>query len=148
MIEPQHIAMNAKLHGVTGEPHKEGAAGFYHTGGAWYAEGALRNRDFDDQIMIGFYHEDGGTTGEFSLNFGTFRHVTPGGRWMRLNVFTDGLNALLNMPTLLVALAKYDPRSSMPPVNNTTAIDCPTPQEIIDLLLSLGFQDRTDRKPR
>ncbi len=45
--------------------------GFYHTGAQYYAQGdmlkLLMGRDEVDEIMIGMYHDDGGTAGEFAI---------------------------------------------------------------------------------
>ena len=76
--------------------------------------------------MIGFYHPKGGSPGEFAIrwiNLG--KESVP-----RLEAFNDSWKALFEMPELISALAKIDHRKY-------------TQQQIMDILLSLGYEDHT-----
>ena len=82
--------------------HSECKRQYVHTGAAWYAGTALNRPDEIDEIMIGYYHPDGGTTGEFSI-----RWYTLGGKAApRLEVYDDAWNALQGFRDVLDGLAE------------------------------------------
>ncbi len=106
--------------------------GFYHTGAAWYAPSALATQRCSDpaadEIVIGMYHSDGGTMGEFAIRWMTVGHkATP-----RLEVFNDAWQALAKFPDLLELLANHDGQNI-------------TPEKLCTLLVNLGLWDKTER---
>jgi hypothetical protein len=143
MIEPHHITMLARLKGVTLARHIEAdmQPGFLQTSKMAWAESALKNVDYYDEVHVGWYskNSEGGTTGEFSFQFGRFSdpgsaRLAGGGRWMRTRIYCDGWNALANMPELIVALAQRDTFGG----ENQS----PTPEEFCEMLVRIGIEDR------
>lgn len=112
--------------------------GFHHTSEAWYAKTTFldpHDPDIVDEVNFGFYPEDGGTYGEMTMNWHRLeKHRPP---CPRLNVFSDGWLALINIPGLLKSLAEYD---------SYTDGDRLTPKGFCDLLKELGFRDLTRRE--
>ena len=97
---------------------------------SWYGKMKISEMNFVDNLTIGFYHEEGGTSGEFSIQWDyLLNNIVP-----QLKAFDDGWNALANMPELLEYLASVD--------DQHTTIDV-----FVDNLLRLGFADRTAKKP-
>lgn len=131
--EPHHIIMSARLAGVKREPD-DSYRTYYRTDRAFYAESAMARREYTAEIMISQACPDGGTYGEYAFRFGTF--ASSGRKWMRLEVFEDGLRTLVNHADLLVALAQMTATNGEPP-------DPPSPEEIETVLQRLGFVDRT-----
>lgn len=81
-----------------------------------------------DEIMIGMYHPEGGTTGEFGVRWTMLgRELTP-----RLEVFNDAWNALLRFDDLLHWMASVDDKHV-------------TPQAFAEALRGLGIKDLTRR---
>ena len=106
--------------------HFECKRRFYHLSRAWYGDANLRGSDIIDEILFGFYHPDGGTTGEMSIKWIDLSgKATP-----MLVCFDDGWDALNEMIDIIPALAKFD------------GLD-PTPESICELLLLCGFEDAT-----
>lgn len=102
---------------------------FSHLKEAYYGENILKHADFEDDITLGFYHADGGTTGEFSIkwvNIGS--KVVP-----KLEAFDDSWNALLCFADVLQKMAEND--------NNNL-----TPQEFCELLKTCDITDITKRE--
>jgi hypothetical protein len=146
MIEAHHITMLARLQGVTPKRHDDAGMrpGFLQTSKMAWADSALKDVDYYDEVHVGWYAigESGGTTGEFSFQFGRFKATTTaniaGDRsWMRARIYCDGWNALANMPELIVALAQRDTLGGEYP--------SPTPEEFCAMLVGLGFEDRSLR---
>jgi hypothetical protein len=106
--------------------------GFTVLSQSWYGPANLRGSDeIQDEIMIGMYHPDGGTTGEFGI-----RWIKLGGKYSpRLEVFDDSWHALWQFADLLERLPDFDGED-------------PEPSRIMALLLQLGVKDLTDRRPR
>ena len=92
---------------------------------AWYAEANLRH-DLLDEIMIGFYHPGGGTTGEFAIRW----EELGGESTPRLEAFDDSWSALWEFRDLLEKLAEVDDQDI-------------TPVQLCDILISLGIEDNT-----
>ena len=102
---------------------------FSRLGEAWYAATALRD-GVNEEVCIGFYCPDGGTTGEFSVEWKTL-----GGKSVpELRCFSDGWSALANIPGLLAMLEQMDEAD-------------PTPDAFCLGLLALGLTDGTPRTP-
>lgn len=102
-----------------------GIKAFMVTNEAFYARSLPPDRP--NEIMIGFYYEEGGTDGEFAIRW---RDVAP-----RLEVFEDAWKALKQMPELLDLLAQMDGKNI-------------TPKELSSELLKIGFKDYTEREER
>lgn len=95
---------------------------------AYYAEACMRREEFMDEIMIGMYHRDGGTSGEFAV-----RWIRVGSKWSpHLEVFDDAWHALTQFPDLLAAMAEHDSEDM-------------GPDAFAELLRGLGIKDRTQR---
>ena len=109
--------------------HSGDNRGFTWTGQAWYGKSALSHLNYTDEVTIGYYAEDGGTSGEFSI-----RWIPLSGESVpKLEVFNDGWHALATMPDLIAALSEADDQNI-------------TPAQLCEVLLSLGFRDRTERR--
>lgn len=122
------------LLGISVEPHRGGYKGFTQTTRAsYYREDAgLLEKDVVEHFNIGFYYDEGGTTGEFGVVFERVGgEVVP-----RLLAYADGWHALLCMPELLALLGR-------------TARQYPsqrkyiTPDQFRANLIEIGFVDRT-----
>lgn len=101
---------------------------FVHVAEAWYAASAASPHTIDE-ITVGIYHEDGGTTGEFDIRWTKVGHnVVP-----RLEAFDDSWAALMQFKDLLEAMSLIDNQGI-------------TPMAFCGLLKSLGISDKTPRK--
>lgn len=79
-----------------------------------------------DEINIGFYHPDGGTTGEFQITWSELAgNIVP-----RLEVFDDGWHALFQFNDMLEQMAKVDGENIKP-------------GDFCKLLVALGIEDMT-----
>jgi len=106
--------------------HVDCIRGFTHLSRAWYADANLKDADYVDEIVVGFYHPEGGTTGEFAIKWAEL-----GGKIvLKLSVYDDAWDALLNFKDLLELMAIADDQNI-------------TPDEFCILLRSLGIEDRT-----
>ena len=110
--------------------HEGCVRGFHHMSATYYGREMLRGMDYSDEVVIGFYDEQGGgTSGEFTIKW-----VTLGGESVpKLQLFSDAWDALFQMQDLMAALSELD------------ASD-PAPSQICDLLIGLGFTDFTRRE--
>ena len=100
---------------------------FVQVSRAWYAKSSLVD-DTIDEIVIGFYHPDGGTTGEFVLQWVCINNrPTP-----ILYSFEDSWNALWSFQDLLEKMADLDGEN-------------PSPEQICQILLELGVEDATPK---
>lgn len=106
--------------------------GFYHLNESWYAPLPGNYKDRLDEVMIGFYAPEGGTSGEFAV------------RWLdvaskdvpRLEVFADAWETLAHFQDVLTAMAHADSKN----------ID---PLRFCEILRQCGLIDRTQRvQPR
>ena len=101
--------------------------GFVFRSEAWYASTANEPGTLDE-IMVGMYHPEGGTTGEFKI-----RWVSVGGRWTpRLEVFDDAWDALQRFGDMLAWMATVDDEHV-------------SPQSFARALRDLGIKDLTER---
>jgi hypothetical protein len=109
--------------------HDDGFRGFSVLSEAWYGKYTLaRNDDVSEEIMLGIYHPEGGTTGEFAI-----RWMKVGERFTpRLEVFHDAWDAMWRFADVLEGLASMDGQR-------------PKPDRVTHLLRTLGIKDRTDR---
>ena len=58
--------------------HEECKRGFTHLSASWDGKACLGHDEYVDQVMIGFYHHEGGTTGEFAIRWMSLSgNVTP-----------------------------------------------------------------------
>lgn len=95
---------------------------------AWYGAANLRSADYTDQISIGMYHLEGGTSGEFTVQW-----IPLLGRpFAQLQVFDDAWDALHQFQDVLAKMAERDKENI-------------TPEEFAELLLSCGVVDQTKR---
>lgn len=102
--------------------------GFIWTSQAYYAKTALATRDVLDNITIGMYHPEGGTTGEFTIEW-----TELGGReCAQLKAYDDSWSALQLFGDVLAKVAEHDDAGL-------------TPAQLAELLLSCGVVDLTDR---
>ncbi len=108
--------------------HEGCKRGFNHLSAAWYGKECLNDNETVDKVIIGFYHPEGGTTGEFSIRWMSLSgKVTP-----LLEVFDDAWHALYEFRDVLAKLAEHD-SEDMPP-----AVLCA-------LLVECGIEDMTQR---
>lgn len=96
---------------------------------SWYrnAHRQMNTSDAIEIFMIWFRHPEGGTTGEFQVQW-----VLLGGRAVpRLEVFDDAWHALASMPELIEALANVNGKNI-------------APADFCKMLIELGFSDETE----
>lgn len=141
-IGPHHILLQAKLRGIPA-PNPEGFLAYYKSHEAYYAYSWKTTANCDAEIMISLSSPDGGTFGEFSIQFGQFdqNNGLAGTPWMRLQVYEDALQVLVHQVeffTALAALCKAD---------EFQRAHTPTPAEVEDLLKALGYTDKTRYVP-
>ena len=112
------------------DKHEGNIRGFHHMSRAWYGPAVLsRGGDVVDSLSIGFYAEGGGTSGEFIIDWIRLGgKVTP-----RLKAFDDSWDALRLCADLIDRLAIHDE-------------DDPSPDQIVEELLLLGFTDLTEKE--
>ena len=105
----------------------EGIWGFHWLSRAWYSDTMLRDAEFEDEVMVGFYSEDGGTDGEFAVRWFDLglSGLTP-----QVQAFDDSWAAMWERRDLLESLAAKDNQNI-------------TPEELVEILVTLGFQDLT-----
>lgn len=104
--------------------HENSKRGFMRLSEAWY--GSLNAAE---EVMLGFYHNNGGTSGEFAI------------RWMKINgkeaprleAFDDSWSALYEFRDVLAKLAERD--------NENIG-----PTELCSLLVECGIEDMTQRQ--
>ena len=109
-----------------GRAHFKDYLGFSRYTETWYAQKLTDG--VTECITIGFYSEDGGTSGEFEVKW-----VGLGGRSVpQLVAFDDSWHALRNMPKLMDYMARCDGETR-------------TPEDFCAGLRSLGFRDITAR---
>lgn len=107
--------------------HQECQRGFSILSEAWHARTSLSDRTVDE-IMIGMYHPEGGTTGEFCVTWDKL-----GGRVVpKLEAFNDSWSALAKFADVLSWMASFDDREI-------------TPKQFADALRTMGVKDLTER---
>jgi hypothetical protein len=103
--------------------------GFTHYSEAYYAKLLPKRDDSVDEVIVGFYAPEGGTSGEFAVEWVRLSgKATP-----RLRVFDDAWHALAQMPDLLARMSDLDSQDV-------------SPKAFCALLLELGFKDQTQRE--
>ena len=96
---------------------------------AWYGTVLLKSENEIDVVTIGYYHPDGGTTGEFQIYWETIGGMlTP-----RLCAFDDSWSALYECRDLLELMAGIDDENI-------------SPDEFCKMLSDLGIEDATNVK--
>jgi hypothetical protein len=107
--------------------HDRCVRGFSIRSEAWYGKMPL-DEDMLDEIMVGMYHPEGGTTGEFGVRWSMIGgEATP-----RLEVFNDAWSALVNFTDLLEWMASVDDQHV-------------SPKEFSEALKRIGVKDLTER---
>ena len=108
--------------------HEGTRRGFVQLSRAWYADSSLRRQEIIDEVMFGFYGENGGggTTGEMSMTW-----TELGGKIVpQLGVFDDAWHALGEFKDLIVLMAGVDDKNI-------------SPEKFCEMLLACGFKDNT-----
>ncbi len=107
--------------------------GYRQLSRAWYGLACLSKEGLVDQVTFGFYHPEGGTTGEIYVEWSPLvsdERPTP-----RLHLYDDAFSALAHFKDVLDRLADFDNADIQP-------------WEFCQILRECGFQDLTDnRKP-
>lgn len=94
---------------------------------AWYA-GSCNLKPGEDEILLGMYHPEGGTTGEFSIKWTMVgNQMTP-----CLRAYDDSWSALYEFSDMLQELAKLDGTN-------------PSVDVVVTALLNCGVEDATPR---
>lgn len=102
--------------------------GFYHLSKAWYGKSSLAGTDIIDEIHIGMYEPDNGTTGEFSIKW----RMLAGECTPKLEAFNDSWDALQQFTDLLEEMAEHDDENI-------------SPDAFADMLITLGIKDLTQK---
>lgn len=109
--------------------HKGCTRGFIQTSKSWYAESCLPDGDILDRVTVGFYYPDGGTSGEFEVEWEELA-----GKWTpRLKAYDDGWSSLFNFGDVLEAMADIDGMDS-------------SPDEFVRMLEVCGIKNMTPKK--
>ena len=96
-----------------------------------YAEANLKDKDIQDEIILGFYHKDGGTTGEFSIKW-----IQLGNKFTpKVEMFNDSWSLFQGFKDLFEAMVKLD---------NTEI----TPDKFVVFLEKLGIENATETKQK
>ena len=106
--------------------HEGAHKGFVHLARSWYSSSAARCGGIVDEVMFGFYYEDGGTSGEIAMTWDKL-----GGKIVpQLQVYDDAWNALGEFKDVIDMMAEVD-GENIPP------------NKFCEILLACGFQDDT-----
>ena len=97
--------------------------GFFIPVEAWYKNTVTGN----PEIWIGFYCKNGGTAGEFKIEWDNIG--------IRLHAYNESWEALSKMPELIALMAKYDREKIEPDI-----------KEFAEQLKKIGFKDITERE--
>lgn len=115
-----------------GTKHEGSAKGFHHLSRAWYADACMkagRGKDVADEVTFGFYHPDGGTSGEMTI----FWEYLGGKITPYLKVWNDAWHTLYQFCDVLKEMSDVDD-------------DDISPEQFCAILLKCGFQDMTATK--
>lgn len=108
--------------------------GYYHFMGSYYAESIAKAMERSggeaDYVMVGMYFPEGGTEGEFKF---VEDHHTGS---VKLEVFSDGLGALLEFSDVVKSVAERTARGSL------------SLTDLCKMMESMGIVDMTDREPK
>ena len=102
--------------------------GFVVLSKAWYAKACLANRDYTDEVTFGMYDTNCGCVGEMAVKW----FKTPCAP--RLEVFDDSWAVLATFADVIKAMGR----------KNDLNI---TPDQFAEILVELGFEDRTETEP-
>lgn len=91
----------------TTDKHADCTRGFTQLSKAWYADANLKNSKYTDEVTAGFYHKDGGTTGEFTIRW----QELCGKSVPELTAFDDGWHALFDFGDMLESMADADDKN-------------------------------------
>ena len=106
--------------------HTECQRQFTQLSRTWYGGTQLPEGEKLEIVIIGFYHPDGGTTGEFQVYWQELgSRLTP-----KLSAYDDSWSALFQFGDLLESMADIDGEDI-------------SPAEFCALLVSLGIKDST-----
>lgn len=107
--------------------HEGMIKGFTQLSKAYYGEREIKEADYEDEIVFGFYSSnEPTTTGEMSVQWVRLKEkLEP-----KLIIFSDAWNALANLQELINLLGEHDSESS-------------TPEQFRQFLLECGFVDMT-----
>lgn len=109
------------------DKHKGCERGFIVFSESWYGE-IQREYGMLDEIVVGMYHPEGGTTGEFCIRWTMLGDkVTP-----KLEVFNDAWDALQRFGDMLAWMASVDSQHI-------------SPQAFAEALRGIGIKDFTQR---
>lgn len=111
-------------------PNDVPVRGFHHLSQAWYAHANLKDADIVDEILVGLYYPDGGCEAELAIRWHDLGQDAPS---PRVETFDDSWSLLVSLGDVFKAVAELDGKA-------------PSPDTIKELLVGLGFQDRTDRR--
>jgi hypothetical protein len=111
--------------------HEGDIRGYNWLNKSWYATAVLLGSDYVDEINIGFYCPDGGTSGEFSIRWYVLGDEKPPSAC--IECFEDAFHALYECKDLLKILADKDGENIQP-------------EQLKELLDNLGFKDLTSYK--
>ena len=101
----------------------------------WHSKTTLATLgdDVKDEITLSLSSPDGGTSGEFNI-----RWEMVGGHWTpKINAYCDSWSVLREFSDVFEALADFD--------TGNFSKD-PSPKQVCEALLKLGFRDATPRK--
>jgi hypothetical protein len=108
--------------------HEGCERGFYILSESWYADSVKREGTIDE-IMIGMYHPDGGSTGEFAVRWIMLANkATP-----RLEAYDDSWSALQNFRDMLNWMESVDNQNI-------------SPKSFAEALRNFGVKDLTKRE--
>lgn len=107
--------------------HEGCVRGFTQLSRAWYGNIQHHTIGVSDQIMVGFYHPNGGTSGEFSITWESLM----GDYVPKLCAYDDSWNVLSLFSDLIERMSEVDNQNI-------------SPDEFVKILISLGIEDRTE----
>jgi hypothetical protein len=125
-----HDIFMQKKYGDNMKDHTGCKRGFSQLSRAWYGPESLVNSEYVDKANIGFYSNEGGTTGEFSVVWEKLAgNITP-----KLIAYDDGWNALFKFGDMLEFMAEIDGQDV-------------SPDDFCKRLAALGIEDMTKTEP-
>lgn len=124
-------------------PEQDCHRGFSYYNETWYRASRPLREGVVHEMTVGVYHEEGGTTGEFSLRWydlsSSFGQRRPPS--LRIEAFDDSFEALTDMGDFLDYL-----RSVARSGSEGQRVGSVSPQEVMEALKKLGFKDQTARE--